>query len=76
MRQVLSISLPGATIKEIKEKSKKRGFESVSKYIKFLVKEDDDLISVDEILGAAKRAEEEYKQGKLKKFTSLKDLMK
>ncbi len=50
MRQVLSISLPGAVIKTIKAKTKKRGFKSVSEYMKFLIKEDDGWISEEQLL--------------------------
>ena len=76
MRQVLSISLPGTTIQTVKEKTKARGFDSVSDYIKHLIKldEEDDWISEEEILQAAKEAVAEYKQSKLIEADSMADL--
>jgi Arc/MetJ-type ribon-helix-helix transcriptional regulator len=76
MRQVLSISLTETELKNIKEKTKKRGFSSVSAYLKRLVQEDEELISVEEVLAAGKRAEQDYKAGKLKPFTPMNDLKK
>lgn len=75
MRQVLSISLPGETVKEIKNRIKVRGFDSVSNYIKFLVEEDDELISEKELLQAVKEARKEYKEGKTIKAKSLAELL-
>ena len=76
MRQVLSISLPGSMIKNIKKKVKNEGFNSVSEYFKYLFRMDtEDVISEKEILIAAKQAEEDYKKGKLKKLNSLSDLI-
>lgn len=76
MRQVLSISLPSETIQLIKTRVAKRGFNSISSYIKRLLFEDDDLISADELLDSAKQATYDYKHGKLKKLNSISDLLK
>jgi len=74
MRQVLSISLPAEIIEEIKEKTLKRGFDSVSAYIKTLVKQDEDLISAEELLKSAEEAKKEYQEGKIIRANSLMDL--
>ena len=76
MRQVLSISLPGDVIKNIKKRVKNEGFNSVSEYFKYLFKMDtEDVISEKELLISAKQAEKDYKKGKLKKLNSLSDLI-
>lgn len=75
MRQVLSISLPAQTTKEIKTLSKKRGFASTSDYIKRLIEMDRDLISEDELLQDIKSAQKEYKTGKALTAKSLADLL-
>jgi len=75
MRQVLSVSFPPKEIRYIKNISKKRGFESVSSYIKHLVKEDKDLISEEEILEATREAEEEYENGTIIKANSMEELL-
>lgn len=75
MRQVLSLSLPEQITKEIKSLSQKRGFASVSDYIRQLIESDKNLISVDELLIMAKEAEEEYKTGRTIKANSLADLL-
>ena len=75
MRQVLSLSLPEQMAKEIKKISKKRGFASVSDYIKQLIETDKDLISVEELLILARQAEHEYKTGRTIKASSLADLL-
>ena len=75
MRQVLSLSLPQQTTKDIKKSAKQRGFESVSSYIKYLVDSDKDLISETELLSSIKSARKEYKEGKSIKAKSLADLV-
>ena len=64
MRQVLSLSLPEETTKELKESAKRRGFESISAYVKYLFYLDKDLISETELLNSVKSARKEYKEGK------------
>lgn len=74
MRQILSISMPGQLINEVKERIEVRGFKSVSDYIKFLIKADNDFISEEELLEDIKEARRDYKLGKLKVLKSLDDL--
>lgn len=75
MRQVLSLSLPEQTTKEIKDSSKQRGFSSVSSYVKYLFELDKNLISEKELLSSIKEARKEYKQGKTIKANSIADLL-
>ncbi len=76
MRQVLSISLQEDIIKDVKKRVKNCGFKSISEYFKYLFKMDtEDVISEKELLVAAKQAEKDYKNGKLKKLNSLSDLI-
>ncbi len=75
MRQVLSLSLPPQTTKEIKKNAKQKGFTSVSSYIKYLFEADNDAISKKELLEDVKIAEMEYKQGKTIKANSLAELL-
>ena len=75
MREILTLSLPPKTTQLIKKKAKNKGFSSVSGYIKYLIKMDDDVISADELLEMAKDARRDCKRGKLKKVNSLADLL-
>lgn len=75
MRQVLSLSLPDQATKEIKELSKKRGFKSVSGYIKYLVDLDSNLIADTDLLNSVKSARQEYKAGKTITANSMADLV-
>ena len=75
MRQVLSLSIPAATVKKIRSLSKARGHKSVSEYIKHLVKLDEDLISEKEILRSIQRARSEYKKGETVCTKSMADLL-
>lgn len=76
MRQVLSISLPQQATKEIKSLSKKRGFDSVSSYIKHLVELDKNIISEEELLKDIKQGRKDYKNGKCIKAGSLSEALK
>lgn len=71
MRQVLSISLPATDVRQIKLLTIKRGYNSVSSYIKYLFEEDSDLISENELLKTARAARKEYRAGKSIKAKSL-----
>ncbi|OGH69454.1 MAG: hypothetical protein A2754_00880 [Candidatus Magasanikbacteria bacterium RIFCSPHIGHO2_01_FULL_47_8] len=75
MRQVLSLSLPATDVRQIKNITKKRGYSSVSSYIKYLFKEDSDLISEAELLKTTRAARKEYRAGKSVKAKSLADLV-
>lgn len=75
MREVLSLSLSAQTVREVKSRAKKRGFASVSDYLRQLIKRDENLISAEELLSFAREAEEEYKTGRTIKANSLADLL-
>ncbi|MFA6486724.1 MAG: hypothetical protein WCT40_05185 [Candidatus Magasanikbacteria bacterium] len=75
MRQVLSLSLPATDVIQIKHLSKKRGYSSVSSYVKHLLAEDSDLISETELLKTIRHAHAEYRAGKSIKLNSLADLI-
>jgi len=77
MRQDLSISLRPEELKRTRHLARKRGFSVISDYVRFLVaQDDDDLISADELVKRSKETEILYKQGKLIKARSIKDLLK
>ncbi|MBI3232203.1 MAG: hypothetical protein HYZ51_03950 [Candidatus Doudnabacteria bacterium] len=67
--------MPAKTASLIKERAYGRGFASTSQYIRYLVDLDDDLISADELLGFSKKADKEFRQGKLVKAKSLAELL-
>lgn len=76
MRQVLSLSLPTQTTKQIKKKAKQQGFSSVSGYIKYLFETDNDVISTEQLLKDVKEAERDYNTGKCIKAKSITEAMK
>ena len=75
MRKILSVSLPARVAEKIKNLSKQRGFDSVSGYIQHLIDIDEDLISADDLLTAAKEAKKEYSDGTLVSAKSMLDLL-
>jgi Arc/MetJ-type ribon-helix-helix transcriptional regulator len=75
MRQVLSISVPQQVAQTIKQKVQNRGFSSVSKYIQYLLKLDDELISEQELLADFKIAQQEYDRGETVVAKSIADLV-
>lgn len=75
MRKVLSVSVTDVLEKEIKKKTKKRGFDSVSDYIKSLVIADDNLISEEELLEDIRKGEEDYKKGDVVRGKRLSDFI-
>lgn len=75
MRSVLSISLPAEKKKEIKERAKKAN-KTTSSYIIDVVELEKNLISEDELVKMANKAEKDYKAGKTKKLSSLAELIK
>lgn len=76
MRKILNISLPEKTATTAKKTAKKAGFSSVSSYVRFLLDEHSELITVDELLAMSKRADKEYKSGRMKSYKSLSELIK
>lgn len=74
MRSILSISLPAEKKKEL-EKRAKQSNKTVSGYIVQILELEKSLISEDEIIAKAQKAEKDYKTGKTKKLTGLSDLM-
>lgn len=75
MRKVLSISVTDVLERDIKRKTKKRGFDSVSDYIKNLVVADEDLISEEELLEDIRKGEEDYKKGNVIRGKRLSDFI-
>jgi len=75
MRDVLSLSLPAQATKEIKSLAKKRGFSSVSHYIRTLVESDKEIISEAELLNSIKTSQQEYSSGKTITAKSLAELL-
>lgn len=75
MRKVLTISITPEVEKEIRDNSKKRGFNSISSYFKYLISLDEDLISKEELICDAKDSIEEYKKGDSIRANSIKDLL-
>lgn len=76
MRQVLSLSLPLQITKEIKKSAARRGFASVSSYVKYLFECDKDLISEKELLADARQAARDYKNGKCVRANSITEALK
>jgi len=71
----MSLSFPSTQAKQIKSLAKKRGHNSISAYIQYLVTADKDLISESELIKTVKEARKEYKAGKSIKAKSLADLI-
>jgi len=67
--------LPKQTVEKLKILSKKRGFNTVSGYVKYLIELDQDLISETELLGSIHEARKDYKEGKAIKIESIKSLL-
>jgi hypothetical protein len=75
MRAILSVSLPADKKKEIENRAKKAQ-KSTSAYIMYVVELEKQLISEDELVQMAAKAEKDYKSGKTKKLKNLADLIK
>ena len=71
----MSLSLQDSQVKQIKSLAKKRGHNSVSAYLQYLVTADKDLISETELLQSVKEARKEYRLGKSIKAKSIADLI-
>ncbi len=70
MRTILNLSLPEATVLEIKKSAKKGGFVSVSEYMRYLVREEKERELSKRVLEDRAR----FEQGTGKVLRSLKDL--
>jgi|GEM_PF-2786389 len=75
MRQVISLSIPTAEAKLLKNIAKKRGYRTVSAYAQYLFNADKDLISEKELLKTVRESRREYLQGKSVKAKSMADLL-
>lgn len=75
MRSVLTVSLPPQVKADIEARAKKAE-KTVSSYIIYTVELEKKLISEDELVKMARKAEKDYKSGKTKELASLADLMK
>ena len=75
MREILTLSLPKALKEAAQKMAKKRGFGTISGYIRYLIEEDKDVITDDELWREIQIARKEYKEGKTIKAKSLKDLL-
>ncbi len=75
MRQVLSLSLSATEARQIKILAKKRGYDTVSAYVKRLLQADENLISETELVKTARAARREYRAGKSLKAESLVGLL-
>lgn len=76
MRQVLSLSLPRQTTKQIKINAKQKGFASVSSYMKFLFEADNDVITKEQLLKDVKAVQRDYNEGKCIKANSISEAFK
>lgn len=74
MRSILNISLQPGKKKEIEDRAQKANM-TVSGYILYAVQLEEDLISEDELLEMARRAERDYKTAKTKQLKSFADLV-
>ena len=76
MRTSISFNLSKAEAKKTRELAQARGFESTSKYLRFLITQDDvDLISEHELVRRSKDVEKLHKRGKLISAKSVADFM-
>ena len=76
MRQALSLSLPAVEVQHLKRTVQRRGFSSVSAYIRQLVKDDEDIISEEKLVKRAAAAERNYRAGRVVRARSIADLLK
>jgi Arc/MetJ-type ribon-helix-helix transcriptional regulator len=75
MRSTISISLPKEEASHVRSLAKRRGFPTVSGYVRYLLTESaGEIITNDELLRRSKSADALHKKGKLQKLTSLSDL--
>lgn len=75
MRTVLSISLPQGVARYIERQTKTRGFQSKSAYFQHLIRQEQTMITEDDVVKFDHEALREHKAGKTRKLRSLADLM-
>ena len=75
MRSIISLSLPASDKELIQLKAKTKGFSSVSQYVQFLLRQDEGLISEDQLARSVRAANREYRVGKSIKAKSIKELL-
>lgn len=63
MRDIVTISLPEWMAVTLKKYSKERGFKSLSEYVLYLVREDEKMITEDEVYEMWMEAKEAWKEG-------------
>lgn len=77
MRTTISVSLPPRDAQKTRALARRRGFENMSDYVRFLLSADDvDLISEDEILRRSASVDVLQKRGNLVKAASMAELLK
>ena len=70
MRQIVNISLPVQTTKEVKKAVKDSGFASISEFFRYLLREWQE----GKLLVELEKSQKEVKSGKARKLKSLADL--
>ncbi len=75
LKQKLSISLPVKSIKLVKSTYKKKGFDSFSDYINYLIDLYENSLSEEEILEDVREGREEYRKGKAITANSMAELL-
>jgi len=64
MRNILTLSLSDELKESAQNMAKKRGFSTVSGYVRFLLREDKDVITDKELWEDIKAARRDYREGK------------
>jgi len=75
MRAIINISVPAEKKTQIQERANKAGM-TVSAYILNAIAIEQEMISEEDLIKMAKKAEKNYKAGNMKQLTSLTDLLK
>lgn len=75
MRDIITVSLTKEAKQALKTRVKQRKFRGTSEYIRYLLAQDEDVITQEELLTIAAQAKKDYKKGKLKKYASLAEIV-
>lgn len=75
MRAILTLSLPADLLAGLKKRAVSAGM-NVSAYVRRMVKHEENLMSEDELLARCKRAEKNYREGKVYVNRSFDDFLK